>query len=175
MLLIQAANVEYAHGGNQIFTDLSFEIQEGNRLALIGENGAGKSTLFRLMTKELTPHGGAVTHRNNLTIGYLPQESSFQRDATVHDAVAAQAGDPRLLEERLRTLEQRMADTSDDDELAQVLDEYGVVLARLEHSSAYDFETRIAQVLHGLRFDESRWAQPVAQLSGGEKKLVALA
>ncbi|RIK45797.1 MAG: ABC transporter ATP-binding protein [Chloroflexi bacterium] len=174
-LLIQAANVEYAHGGNQIFTDMSFEVHEGDRLALIGENGAGKSTLFRLMARQLAPHKGAITHRNNLTVGYLAQEAVFPSDATLYDAVATSAGDPRVLEERLRELEVAMAEATDDDELAQVLDEYGAVMARLEHSAAHDFEARIGLVLRGLRFDEARWQQPVAQLSGGEKKLVALA
>lgn len=174
-LLIQAANVAYAHGGNQIFTDLSFEIHEGDRLALIGENGAGKSTLFRLMARQLAPHGGSVTHRNNLTVGFLTQEPTFPLGSTVYDAVAAQAGDPQALEARLRLLEQRMAEAADDDELALVLDEYALALARLEHAAGFDFESRIARVLQGLGFDASRWDQPVVQLSGGEKKLVALA
>ena len=60
-LLVQAAEVVYAHGGNQIFTNVSFEVRAGDRLALIGENGAGKSTLFRLMARDLHPHAGTVT------------------------------------------------------------------------------------------------------------------
>ena len=61
-ILIQAAEIGFAHGGNQLFTGLGFTIQTGDRLALIGENGAGKSTLFRLLTKEIAPQAGAITH-----------------------------------------------------------------------------------------------------------------
>ena len=57
-ILIQAASVAYAHGGNQIFTDVNFELQEGERVALIGENGSGKSTLFRLLTRDISPDRG---------------------------------------------------------------------------------------------------------------------
>ena len=64
----------YAHGGNQIFTDVNFELQEGERVALIGENGSGKSTLFRLLARDISPDRGAVTHRRGLTIGFLTQE-----------------------------------------------------------------------------------------------------
>ena len=92
-LLIQAANVGYAHGGNTVFEDISFEIREGDRLALIGENGAGKSTLFRLMARELKPHSGVVTHRSNLTIGYLSQHSHLRRRHD--DARGARAGGRR--------------------------------------------------------------------------------
>src|SRR3954447_24355260 len=97
MLLIQAANIRHAHGGNQIFDDVSFEIREGDRLALIGANGAGKSTLFRIMAMTIKPDGGAVTHRRGLRVGFLTQESSLAPNLTIHEAVALAAGDPAAL------------------------------------------------------------------------------
>src|SRR4051794_3183600 len=103
-LLIQAANVGYAHGGNIVFEDISFEIRDGDRLALIGENGAGKSTLFRLMTRELKPQSGVVTHRSNLTVGYLRQHSHYDAEMTMREALALAAGDPAALEAQLRDL-----------------------------------------------------------------------
>src|SRR5688500_7917632 len=120
-VLVQAAEVVYAHGGNQIFDGASFEVREGDRLALIGENGAGKSTLFRLMARELDPHRGAVTHKRNLLVGYLAQHSTIDADLTVRDAVALAAGDPAAIDEQLRELEARMAQDLDDDELGRVL------------------------------------------------------
>jgi ATP-binding cassette subfamily F protein 3 len=166
-LLIQAADVGYAHGGKQIFTSVSFEIREGDRLALIGANGAGKSTLFRLLTRELKPQSGAVTHRNNLTIGFVRQEADFAPEQTTRAALARAAGDPAALEAQLRDLEARMAEPLDDEAMAAVLDEYGVTLGRLETAAGYDHEARIARTLSGLGVPEARWDQPIGQLSGG--------
>lgn len=174
-LLIQAADIAYAHGGNQIFDGVSFEIREGDRLALIGENGAGKSTLFRLMARELQPHRGAVTHRRNLTLGYLAQHSDIDPALTVREAVALAGGDPSAVEGQLRALEAKMAEPLDDDALSDVLEEYGALLSRHETAPGHDLEARVATVLVGLGLDEARWETPIATLSGGEKKLVALA
>ena len=83
-LLIQAANVRHAHGGNQIFEEISFEVKTGDRLALIGANGAGKSTLFRIMAGVLKSDGGTVTHQRGLRIGFLTQESGLDPELTIH-------------------------------------------------------------------------------------------
>jgi ATP-binding cassette subfamily F protein 3 len=174
-LLVQAAEISYAHGGNQIFEGVSFEIREGDRLALIGENGAGKSTLFRLMAREIAPQQGAVTWRRNLIVGYLSQHSSLTPDLTVHDAVALVGGDADALDGQLRALEAKMAEPLDDDELSAVLEEYSALLARQEAGPGHDLEARIARVLVGLGLPEERWDTRVANLSGGEKKLVGLA
>src|SRR5688572_30454218 len=106
-LLIQAASIRHAHGGNQIFEDVSFEIREGDRVALIGANGAGKSTLFRIMAKEIEPNGGIVTYRRGLTVGYLHQEPALDLELTMREAVSLAAGDPAALESQLRHLETR--------------------------------------------------------------------
>lgn len=174
-LLVQAAEVKYAHGGNQIFDGVSFEVRAGDRLALIGENGAGKTTLFRLMARELQPHGGAVTHKRGLTLGYLSQHSTLEPSLNVREAIALTAGDPSALEGQLRELEARMAEPLNDDELSAVLEEYSAVLERFEGGPAQDLEAQIAQILSGLGLPDERWDTPVGKLSGGEKKLVALA
>ena len=174
-LLVQAAEVKYAQGGNQIFDGISFEVRAGDRLALIGENGAGKTTLFRLMARELLPHGGAVTHKRGLTLGYLSQHSTLEPSLNVRDAIALAAGDPAALEGQLRELEAKMAEPLSDDELGDVLEAYSAVLERFEGGPGLDLEAQIAKILTGLGLPEARWDTPVSKLSGGEKKLVALA
>src|SRR5206468_6596110 len=131
-LLVQAAGIRHAHGGNQIFDDVSFEIREGDRLALIGANGAGKSTLFRIMARRVNPEGGVVTYRRSLTVGFLTQDSSLDPNQTVRDVVALAAGDVGALEVRLHELEAHMAEPLDDDALAAVMDEYMATLGRLD-------------------------------------------
>ncbi len=174
-LLVQASEVKYAHGGNQIFDGVTFEVRDGDRLALIGENGVGKSTLFRLMARDLFPHGGAVTHKRGLTVGYLTQHSTLDPSLSVQQAIAVAAGDPTALETQLRELEAKMAEPLDDDALSDVLEEYSATLERFEGGPGQDLESRIAQILTGLGLPAERWKTRVGQLSGGEKKLVALA
>jgi ATP-binding cassette subfamily F protein 3 len=174
-LLIQAANVRYAHGGNDIFDNISFILREGDRVALIGENGSGKSTLFRLLAREITPQGGAVTHRRGLTIGYLRQESSLDPTRTVREVVATAAGDPDALELHLLELEEQLAQPLDDATMAEVVDRYSAVLERLDTVQNTDHEAKLGEVLGGLHFPEHRWDQKIGELSGGERKLVDVA
>ena len=77
-LLIQAANIDYAYGGNDVLTGATFEIRQGDRLALIGANGSGKSTLFRLMAGQLQPQRGALTLARGTRVGFLSQEPAFR-------------------------------------------------------------------------------------------------
>ena len=123
-LLIQAANVDYAYGGHDVLSSTSFEIRQGDRLALIGANGAGKSTLFRLMAGVLRPQGGALTLARGVTIGFLTQEPDFAPGETVNDAIALAAGDPVALELRALELEEAMGEAASDDELTEIMDAY---------------------------------------------------
>jgi ATP-binding cassette subfamily F protein 3 len=174
-ILLQAADVSYAHGGNQIFSDISFELKEGDRAALIGENGSGKSTLFRLLAKVMPPDAGAVTHRRGVTIGYLTQEPDLDSNARVGDILAAAAGDPDAMERELDALGRRLADPLDDAEMTAVLDAQAALLAKLDEHLAGDSHNQVADTLAALGLDEQIQAQTFGVLSGGEKKLVALA
>lgn len=171
-LLIQAANVEYAYGGHDVLTGASFEIRQGDRLALIGGNGSGKSTLFRLMAGVITPQGGALTVARGVTIGFLTQEPNFAPGQTVYEAIALAAGDPAALEERARELENAMGEASSDDELTAIMDAYNLVLERLDGG---EDGNRGAEILAALGFPLDRGEQQISTLSGGEKKIIGLA
>ena len=174
-ILIQAANVSYAHGGNRVLDGASLEVKSGDRLALIGANGSGKSTLFRLLARDLPPQAGAVTVARGTTVGMLAQESGLDPASTVHDAVALAAGDPAALEAQVADRERRMGEAADDDELTAVLDAYAAALERLERGGDPAGGDEAEVVLAGLGIPRGRWGEPVGHLSGGEKKLVGLA
>jgi ATP-binding cassette subfamily F protein 3 len=174
-ILIQAANLAYAHGGNQIFENTSFVIHEGERAALIGENGSGKSTLFRLMAREIVPDSGAVTQRRGLTVGYLHQQSTLEPSLTVRETVARAAGDATALDAELHALERQLGEPLDDDAMADVLERYTTVLERLDAVTDADPEAVLNEILGGLRFPKHRWDQSIGELSGGERKLVDVA
>jgi ATP-binding cassette subfamily F protein 3 len=172
-LLIQAANVDYAYGGHEVLNGASFEIRQGDRLALIGANGSGKSTLFRLLAGRLQPQRGALTLARGVRVGFLEQEPAFDPTQTVHEAIALAAGDPAALEARARELEAAMGEAAGDDELTAIMDAYALVLERLEGGD--EEAAKGTRVLDGLGFPQTRVQQPIGQLSGGEKKLVGLA
>jgi len=174
-LLIQAAHISFAHAGNQIFDDVSFELREGDRIALVGENGSGKSTLFRLLGKLLDPDRGAVTHRRNLTIGFLEQDPMLDSASTAYELASGTGSDPEVLERALERLEERLGESLGDDEMAVVLDQYNDVLARLDRAEEREPGAETSRILAGLRLPERLWHLPVGRLSGGEQKLVAIA
>ncbi|MCC6315000.1 MAG: ABC-F family ATP-binding cassette domain-containing protein [Thermomicrobiales bacterium] len=173
-LLVQAANISHAPGGNAILDGATFEIRVGDRLALIGANGSGKSTLFRLLARRERPERGTVIHARGITLGLLGQESDLDPATTIREAVALAFGDPAALEAHARELEARMGEAADDDELAAILDAHAEVLERLERGGAADPDGG-TEVLAGLGLPPTRWEQRVGSLSGGEKKMVALA
>src|SRR3954453_21253148 len=76
-ILVQAAGVQVSHGGNRIFTDVTFDLSEGDRAAIVGANGSGKSPLFRLLTREIFPERGTVSQRRGVSIGFLTQHPEF--------------------------------------------------------------------------------------------------
>lgn len=174
-ILIQAANIAYAHGGNQLFTDLSFVLQERERIALIGENGAGKSTLFRLLAGELQPQAGAITRSRGVTVGYLTQHSRLDPDATVRQIVMCAAGNPDALEYELLELEELLGSGLSDEDMADAVERYTATLERLDVVRNADPQGEIDAILGGLRFPEHRWDQRIGTLSGGERKLVDVA
>lgn len=176
-ILLQAASISYAHGGNDLFHNLSLTIQERDRIALIGENGSGKSTLFRLLVGELRPQAGDVTSVRGLRIGYLRQESDLPADHTVREVLSRSEGTADALEWELLELEDRLAQDLSDDEMAATLDRYNDVLTRLDTlpPDTGDSADQIAAVLGDLRFPEHRLDQQVRTLSGGERKLVDVA
>lgn len=174
-ILIQAAEVAYAYGGNQIFRDLSFTIQTGDRLALIGENGAGKSTLFRLLTREQTPQGGAITHATGLKIGYLRQESLLPAEKTVRQVLSEAIGDSDAIELELMEIADQFANPMTDDEMSALLDRQAMLLDRLDAIAGVDPTEQLQDVLGQVRIPDHRWDQPIGTLSGGERKLIDVA
>jgi ATP-binding cassette, subfamily F, member 3 len=173
-MLVQVAGLSYAHGGNEVFHNIDFEINDGDRIALVGENGAGKSTLFRLIARQTTPSSGEITYRRNTLVGMLAQEPDFASGATILSAVKQDSAGASVIQERMRQLELRMQE-AEGDEFDAVLDEYARCQEEFDALGGYDAGSKAEEVLSGLGFEQSRWGQAVDSLSGGEKKLVGLA
>jgi ATP-binding cassette subfamily F protein 3 len=172
--LVQISHIHLAHGGNRLFEGVTLSIRQGDRIAIVGENGAGKSTLLRIAARQLEPDRGTVIYHPGTTTGVLDQHASLDSDLTVREVVAEALGNSDALEARLDAIALAMAD-ADDETLTALLDEQGAILARLDSSAVDQESTRADEILAGLRLSESRWDTRLGTLSGGERRLVALA
>ena len=177
-MLVRATQVHKYFGGNLIFDNLDFEINKGDKIALIGENGSGKSTLFKILAGKLPPDSGTVVIPRGTSIDYLEQEPKAKPGDTVMDMMMS--ADPEIvnLHKQLQEFEAQMGDptiTADPDLFQDLLDKYGVVQNQFERVGGYDYEAKIKSVLKGIGFSEEQLGQPASKLSGGEKKLIGLA
>ena len=154
-----------------ILDGLTFQVQHGERVGILGRNGTGKTTLFRLMIGELTEDRGDIDIARGKRMGLVSQIPHYPAGYTVEDVLAT--ADARLddMQERMRRLEQRMAVSSD----SAILGEYDELLSRFERLGGYDAEVRRNRVANGLDISPAMRSQLFDSLSGGEKTRVNLA
>jgi ATP-binding cassette subfamily F protein 3 len=146
---------------------VTFHIGARDRTALLGPNGAGKTTLFSMIAGELTPDEGTITRPKEMTIGYLRQEVDNQSTRPLLEHVIASAGHIASMEHRIKLLQEELAETSDEAEQAQLLDELGEVQHHFEASGGYDLEQNARVILTGLGFKENDFCKPISSFSGG--------
>ena len=172
MIDISVRNLEKAFEVKKNILDgLTFQVQHGERVGILGRNGAGKTTLFRLMTGELTEDKGDIDIARGKRLGLVSQIPRYPEGTTVEDVLAA--ADERLdaMQARMRTLEELMAVSHD----RAILSEYDELLSRFENLGGYDAQVRRNRVANGLDISEAMRSQLFDSLSGGEKTRVNLA
>lgn len=162
MIDLQIEALSKSFGDLVLFSDISFTIEERQRIGLIARNGRGKSTLLKIVAGEEPADEGKITLRNGVSVGYLEQEPDFEPQLTVLEACLGRSSEKTTL---IARYEKALAE-GDEKQLHHLMEE----MDRLE---AWDYETRAKQVLQMLKI--TNFAQPVGQLSGGQKKRVALA
>ncbi len=172
MPLIQLENVHKGYGANTVLSGLTWKIEAGARVGLVGRNGCGKTTLFHLMTGRLQPDRGRIHTRRNLNVGYLAQDPELEEGSVVLAAVLDAFSDLLDLQRRMGDLEDRLAETQDQPGL---LEEYGRLQSSYEARRGYEVEARAKAILQGLGFGRSDFETPVSLLSGGQKNRLALA
>ena len=156
---------------NNILDGLTFQVQHGERVGILGRNGTGKTTLFRLLVGELTEDKGEIDIARGKRLGLVSQIPQYPAGYTVEDVLATAEERLRSMQERMRKLEELMA-VSDDRAL---LSEYDELLSRFETLGGYDAEVRRNKVANGLDIPPAMREQLFDSLSGGEKTRVNLA
>lgn len=172
-MILSCHQVSLSFGANEILKDISFNIEEHEKAALIGNNGAGKSTLFRIITGELSQDSGEVTISKDTSVGYLSQHPYMNSDATVYDEMMDSKRGILRISEKLRDLEQQMK-TASGDALAELYAAYDRLSQQFDRENGYAVQSEVTGVLKGLGFDESEFNLNIASLSGGQKTRVAL-
>jgi ATP-binding cassette subfamily F protein 3 len=167
-VLVQLADVSFGYPGTEIFSGITFQVNPGDRIGLVGPNGCGKSTLLRLLDGRLTPDRGQVARARGSTLGYLKQSQEFERGGRLFDALLQPFSELLALREELSTLESRL-----DDEKA--LARWGELHERYTQKDGYALESRVRALAEELGFSEVDLERGVDTLSGGERGRLELA
>lgn len=173
--MIHLSNISKQHGSQVLFRDASFQILPGSRTGLVGPNGAGKTTIFRIITGEEEPDSGDMTCAKRTTIGYFSQDVGDMSGRSALEEVMAGSAETMRLAGELKQMEAAMCEPQSDDEMAALLERYGVAQEEFEHRGGYDLDTRAQTVLTGLGIGPDRFNHPVESFSGGWKMRIALA
>jgi ATP-binding cassette subfamily F protein 3 len=175
MLAVSNISKQFPGADAPLFVNLSFTVNSGERVALIGPNGCGKTTLLRAILGEIRADGGGVIFNPpDLRIGYLPQGLELPDDTPLHDALFPQAAALRAAERDLERLAEAMAATTNGD-LGALMDAYAEALERLEYLSRQIDSGERERILAGLDLDGAPLDTPVGNLSGGQKTRLGLA
>lgn len=174
-MLTEFKDVAFGYGDNLIFSDVNFAVNEGARIALVGENGAGKTTLIKLMLGQLTADSGSVNIRNGIKIGYLEQNGGYESGNTVYAEMLSVFGEELSAIERIGEISSALTECEYGGQ------EYARLSARLESlnkyvaaTDAYNVEVRIKTVLNGMGFADF-YDREIDTMSGGEKTRLKLA
>jgi macrolide transport system ATP-binding/permease protein len=173
-MLLAVRNLSKAYGAIHVLNDISFIINNGERVGLVGTNGVGKSTLLKILIGQEEVDAGTFSYAPSTEVGYLPQTTPEFYGHTIQDLILASVGNLRQLEERMRQIEVIMT-MAREEQLAALLEEYGHISTKFQDRGGYDLDYKIDTILEGLHISYLPRTQEVHTLSGGEKARVGLA
>lgn len=177
MIVLSCKNIKKSFGIDEVLRDVTFNINEGDKVGLIGANGEGKSTLFKILTKESSADSGELFIDKNKSLGYLSQNLSLDENKTIYDEMLSVFSRITDLENKLLKLEEKMNepfDPSKEEYHNKLIKDYTTSQELLENIGGYTYKGEISRVLKGLGFFENDYSKQINFLSGGQKTRVAL-
>ena len=172
-MILSCQNIDKAYGTKQILKNVSFNVEEKEKLAIVGINGSGKSTLIKIIMGEETADEGQVVISKDTTVGYLSQHQDISFDNTIYEEMLDTKRAIIETENKIRQLEEDMKH-AEGSELEAILETYNRLTSKYDRENGYAFESEINGVLKGLGFDKSDYERHINTLSGGQKMRVAL-
>ena len=175
MISVEELKVEF--GVKPLFNDVSFVINDRDRIALVGKNGAGKSTMLKILCGLQKPTSGVVAIPNETTIGYLPQVMKLQDDTTVKQETRKAFAHNTEMKARLDKMQQEMADRTDyeSESYAQLVEKFTQEHDRYMMMGGENYEAEIERTLSGLGFTREDFDRPTREFSGGWRMRIELA
>lgn len=175
MISVEGLKVEF--GVKPLFTNVSFVVNDRDRIALVGKNGAGKSTMLKILCGLQQPTSGMVSVPNDVTIGYLPQVMKLQDDTTVREETRKAFADNTKIAARLKKMEQEMADRTDyeSDSYSKLVEKFSQEHERYMMMGGENYEAEIERTLTGLGFTRHDFERPTKEFSGGWRMRIELA
>ena len=174
MIILQANKIERSFAGEVLFDNINLQVDERDRIALVGKNGAGKSTLLKILVGEEEPTSGEINKKKDISLSYLAQDSRFESENTIYDEMLHVFDDLRRAETQLRQMELEMGEKSGED-LDKLMADYDRLSENFRQDGGFTYEADIRAILNGFKFDESMWQMKIAELSGGQNTRLALA
>ena len=174
MIILQANKIERSFAGEVLFDNINLQVDERDRIALVGKNGAGKSTLLKILVGEEEPTGGEINKKKDISLSYLAQDSRFESENTIYDEMLHVFDDLRRTEAQLRQMELEMGEKSGAD-LEKLMSDYDRLSENFRQAGGFTYEADIRAILNGFKFDETMWQMKIAELSGGQNTRLALA
>ena len=174
MIILQGNKIERSFSGDVLFDNINIQVDERDRIALVGRNGAGKSTLLKILVGEEAPTSGEINTKRDLKLSYLAQDSRFESSNTIYEEMLNVFSDLRADEKRLRDMEMKMAELTGED-LNKLMIDYDRLSEDFRQRGGFTYESDIRAILNGFKFDESMWGMPISDLSGGQNTRLALA
>ena len=177
MHILHVNNITVNFAGRELYRDLSWVINDRDRIGLVGPNGAGKSTLLKVLLGEVEPDAGHIAMQNGIRIGYLPQDIELQRGNTLIDTAMVKPPALVEVESELESVEAQLADADvygDESKLSRVLEAHETLLVQFEQMNGHRHGSHVRELMAMLGFEQSDFERATETLSGGQKKLVAL-
>ena len=178
MIILSCNNLTKSFGVESILENISFTVNEGDKIGVIGVNGTGKTTLFKIISGIYGYDSGEIYTSKDCEIGYLEQNTNFYSDNTIFTEVLEVFSDLIKMEEDLRKMECEISDKSSENnspDLQKLMDNYSHKLELFQNSNGYGYKSEAKGVLKGLGFNDEELEKPIKILSGGEKTRVLLA
>lgn len=177
MIILSCNNINKSFGVESILEDISFSVNEGDKIGIVGVNGTGKTTLFKIITGIYGYDSGDIYTAKNCRLGYLEQNTNLYSDRTVYEEVLSVFSNLVQAEENLRRLEHEISEhstTENTEELENMMNMYSKKLEEFEENNGYGYKSEVIGTLRGLGFRDDEMDKKVNVLSGGEKTRVLL-
>ncbi len=172
-MILSCQNISKSFGSDTVLNNITFQVNEGDKVAIVGSNGAGKSTLLKIITGELDQDEGTVVFAKDTTVGYLAQYQESDSDGTIYDIVRSSCAEIIEMEQRLHDMEAEMTGLTGES-LDTLLLKYHDLNDTFNHLGGNAYESEVNGVLRGLGFTEEEFSKTMSMLSGGQKTRVSL-